>query len=1164
MADFMTLALTQHRGARNMQSSTMHAMPPARPRPRFRRILRWGIGLAAGVLVLLAAALLVAPLLVDVPAVQRGLERRLSSAVQGDVSWEALEVRLLPVPHGVLRGARIAIPGALEASVERAELELRLRPLLRGEVEISAFRVARPALRLQLPAARGQSAERVDAATAYRAAMRTVLDALQRFMPDAQLSLDEGRVEIVGPQVPPIGPLEVALRVRTDREGVAAEGTVASRYWERVRLEARVESADLRAHASAAATGAKVQQILELVLGQPMPALRLPAANARVEAHFDGQGTIDATVRAEVPSLGLRREDLRLDAVQTTVEGTVKLYGGLAQSTATATLASLRLGRADRMLDIANVRLEGTAKAGTEDIELALTGARLGELIPSARGTLHLAGAKRAPTARLEIDALELARVREAALALAGDLPAVRDYVGRVRAGQVSALRLSATAKSLDTLFQLPGIQGSLSVQGGAMRVPVLEMDASEVSAHLQLAKGTLRVRAANGRLGASRLAQASADLALAAPMRLEVSTGKATLALEEWLAWLRTNEKIAQAMQPIQGLSGSADATLHGLRLRFDAPAATVYDVQVTPREVRVQLRDLPAATVDGGTLRVTPEALTLERVRVTSLDATARVSGAVDEYRASTRRVEARVEEAVVDARAVDWIWRRAGLPQRLRPATPLHADAQRIQWSVEALDLAARVRFPAGLHADAALEVRKDALHVRRLALKDAESDAVLGLSRRGPLFEASFSGKLTDRSAVSMLAEPPEALSGNVRGDLQVHFDRSRPEEATAKGNLDVDNLNLGAVLPMPVRVERAELDVDGQSLLVRELTAQWAGQKATMRGEIARRPTGLSLHATVDSPGIDLDALLPKPTKPEAGGAEAGKLAAEESALWPLPMTGTVEVRAGHVQRHGLRVDSLRASLALAQQRADLKVTEASLCGIAFPFSLSATPDGLDAEVRLSAKDEDLEQAARCLTDRGILITGRADLEATLRARGKLGEFAQALEGSVRLRARNGEIRKFALIGNILSLTNVVSLLGNEVKLDRDGFDYREINVQGRVGDGKFTVDQSALYSDAVGLAATGHVGFDYQSKLSVLVAPFSLVDRAVRGVPILGYVIGGALTSIPVGVSGDIRDPLVVPLGPGAVTSELVGIFERVIKLPKHLLPERGPEPPAE
>jgi hypothetical protein len=62
------------------------------------------------------------------------------------------------------------------------------------------------------------------------------------------------------------------------------------------------------------------------------------------------------------------------------------------------------------------------------------------------------------------------------------------------------------------------------------------------------------------------------------------------------------------------------------------------------------------------------------------------------------------------------------------------------------------------------------------------------------------------------------------------------------------------------------------------------------------------------------------------------------------------------------------------------------------------------------------------------------------------------------------------------------------------------------------------------------------------------------VDELVRSIPLVGYIVGGTFTSVPVGVSGDIRDPRVIPLGPGAVTSELTGIFERALKLPVKLI----------
>jgi hypothetical protein len=57
----------------------------------------------------------------------------------------------------------------------------------------------------------------------------------------------------------------------------------------------------------------------------------------------------------------------------------------------------------------------------------------------------------------------------------------------------------------------------------------------------------------------------------------------------------------------------------------------------------------------------------------------------------------------------------------------------------------------------------------------------------------------------------------------------------------------------------------------------------------------------------------------------------------------------------------------------------------------------------------------------------------------------------------------------------------------------------------------------------------------------------------VGAIPLLGDVFGGTMVALPVSVNGDIRDPTVVPLGPRAVTDQLVGIFERALKLPGKL-----------
>ena len=283
-------------------------------------------------------------------------------------------------------------------------------------------------------------------------------------------------------------------------------------------------------------------------------------------------------------------------------------------------------------------------------------------------------------------------------------------------------------------------------------------------------------------------------------------------------------------------------------------------------------------------------------------------------------------------------------------------------------------------------------------------------------------------------------------------------------------------------------------------------------------------------------------------------------------IWPLPLTGTLNVRAGFVQYQRYRAAPVAAKFVLEHERVHVTATEVAVCGISFPFVADLTPGGVVASVALEAKDRQLEATVRCLSEESALVTGTFDLRGELHTEGRRDELIDHLAGTLEVRIHEGEIRKLALLGNILALKNVTRLFSRGVpNIGNAGFHYREITATGSFGGGKFTLEQGALDSDAMGLVANGTVGLrDERADLTVLVAPFGSLDRLVRRLPLLGYVIGGALTSIPVGVSGSLRNPLVLPLGPEAVTSQLVGIFERTLKLPGKLLPSaKGGSKPA-
>jgi hypothetical protein len=308
-----------------------------------------------------------------------------------------------------------------------------------------------------------------------------------------------------------------------------------------------------------------------------------------------------------------------------------------------------------------------------------------------------------------------------------------------------------------------------------------------------------------------------------------------------------------------------------------------------------------------------------------------------------------------------------------------------------------------------------------------------------------------------------------------------------------------------------------------------------------------------IDARLESPGVVVERLLPA----EKSGATAGE--PKQSKLWPLPVTGRVEVRAGFVQYQHYKVAPLEGSLVLERERAHLEVKEARMCGVSFPLSAEAMPDSLAVAAQITMKDEPMEQAMRCLTGNAVEITGNVDLHADLRSRGKAEDLIRNLTGTAHAELRKGRIRKFALIGNILSLRGIPSLHG----MKEEGFAYRSLSARGRFEAGEFLLEEGFFDSDAARLAASGRIDLvGANSRLNVLVGLLTTVDRVAGAVPLLGDVFGGSLTALPVAVSGDIRNPRVVPLGARAVSDRLLGIFERTLKLPgKLVVPAAGEAP---
>lgn len=567
--------------------------------------------------------------------------------------------------------------------------------------------------------------------------------------------------------------------------------------------------------------------------------------------------------------------------------------------------------------------------------------------------------------------------------------------------------------------------------------------------------------------------------------------------------------------------------------------------DVEVVRSSAAYRLAQLPGPVrLAAGSAHVDAAAVRLDQVAVTMLDANARVSGSVA---LAEPQVELTADGAAGEA-LVRWALERAGAPARLEPTTPLRFAAQRIAWAPQSgVAVDTRIDVVNGPRLAVVVQWTPERLELRRVAIKDARSDATLTAVVGQDLLQAGFSGVLYG-SSVAALQRRPESRSGSVQGELHLAFDRARGGRTTGEGNLRIEALDLTWLAGRRTLIEHAELTADRSSLRIPRARLVVEEQVLELSGEGRHTDQGPVIDARLDSPGIVVERLLPPAGKPASGSPE--------SNLWPLPVTGRIAVRAGFLQQGKHRIEPFEGSAVLEPGRARLELQAAKMCGVSFPLQLEATPERYAVTAQITMQNTPFAHAIRCLTGDTVQITGHADLSAELRTQGKRGELLRNLAGTARAELRGGRVERFALIGNILSLRNIASVR----EMRERGFPYRRMTAHGRFEDGAFVVEEGFFDSDAARLAVNGKVDLvGDHTQLTVLVGLLTTVDRVTGAIPLIGDVFGKSLTALPVSVTGDIRDPLVVPLDPRAITDRLLGVFERALKLPgKLVVPPAG------
>jgi hypothetical protein len=326
----------------------------------------------------------------------------------------------------------------------------------------------------------------------------------------------------------------------------------------------------------------------------------------------------------------------------------------------------------------------------------------------------------------------------------------------------------------------------------------------------------------------------------------------------------------------------------------------------------------------------------------------------------------------------------------------------------------------------------------------------------------------------------------------------------------------------------------------------------------LSGDVGFSEKRILLDVDLSTERVDLGQAT-KSLRKETNGESAQDLS-------NLQVEGTIRFKSNSLHYERFTWEPFRADIAIGQNVVKVNIEEAKLCGISTTGVVKVTGQQLSLDVHPAFRSRELEPTAKCLLDETIRATGDIELKGRIFAEAKPKDLFPALRGNLKFQAKDGQIYYLVGLARILEFVNLIEVYKGKIPdMKKEGLHYELFTVIASLQEGKLVIKEATLDGHTLQLAAQGEIDLTNQKiDATVLVAPLRTVDRIINLIPLVRYILAGTLLTVPVKVSGDLRDPKVTALSPSAIGTELLGIMTRTLKLPlriiQPLLPKKNNE----
>ena len=497
-------------------------------------------------------------------------------------------------------------------------------------------------------------------------------------------------------------------------------------------------------------------------------------------------------------------------------------------------------------------------------------------------------------------------------------------------------------------------------------------------------------------------------------------------------------------------------------------------------------------------------------------------------------------------------------------------------------------AEVSFPGILHKPSGLPaaVEFDATLTRERALSVSRMDLSMPPVRLSGKGTVRFDPVLRVESSLIAgpvpLSELPAGmvLGGFSSGTLEISLDlRGRGDDwkrwmltgwlALTDGRLS-DPVADHAVTDIYLRAQllRNGLDVKRLEFRISDSFVRVAGTIRNWRN----RPL---ITATVESPDLDLDLLIPK------GGRSPARDVLEDLAA-TSGVAMSVAITRGRYKH--LTINDLSGRIAIGEETLSVtqiagQIGEGTLDGRIVARLPQRKP--AEGEVKIQLTSVPYEQITPLFDEqRRVVITGDLTLTATLQGHGRnpLG-LTNTLNGTVEYQITNGRLIKGILVPRILTILDIPNRLRGTLDLSGQGMPFDRNSATVIIRNGIATTDNWLIDSPVVKIAMAGSYDIPTdQINAEAVVSPFGSYTKLLQGIPLFGKLFKGerqGFTTAFLDIKGSFADPHIESHPMRSIGAGITGLAQlaadvliNTLKLPAEIMvPDDGkaaPPPPAD